>query len=104
MGGSIANAAAGSLPVERKTQTLGSSCLQSNTHAPSKAADTLPEGQQIFIAKMAVKMSLGVQLTVEENGLITKYMMNGLNLLNEADHKRYFYLRSEALEQALKRE
>lgn len=69
-----------------------------------KAVDKLPEEQQDFIQSVAVKMSLGQQLTLEESGLVSTYVGHGFTLLNQEDKERYFYLRSEALEEALRRE
>jgi len=69
-----------------------------------KAVGKLPEEQQDFIQSMATKMRLGQQLTLEENGLVSTYVGHGLTLLSQEDKDKYFYLRSEALEEALKRE
>ena len=69
-----------------------------------KVVGKLPEVQQDFIQSVAAKMSLGQQLTLEESGLVSTYIGHGLTLLNQEDKERYFYLRSEALEEALRRE
>jgi len=69
-----------------------------------KAVGKLPEEQQDFIQSVAAKMRLGQQLTLEESGLVSIYVGHGLTLLNQEDKERYFYLRSEALEEALRRE
>ncbi len=68
-----------------------------------KAVGKLPEEQQDFIQSMATKMRLGQQLTLEENELVSTCVAYGLTLFNQEDKERYFYLRSEALEEALKR-
>ena len=69
-----------------------------------KAVDKLPEEQQDFIQSVVAKMRLGQQLTLEESGLVSTYVGHGFTLLNQEDKERYFYLRSEALEEALRRE
>ena len=69
-----------------------------------KAVGKLPVKQQDFIQSVAAKMRSGQQLTLEESGLVSTYVGHGLTLLNQEDKERYFYLRSEALEEALKRE
>ncbi len=57
---------------------------------------------QLHREKVAVE--LGQQLTLEESGLVSTYVGNGLTLLNQDDKERYFCLRSEALEEAIRRE
>jgi len=69
-----------------------------------KAVGKLSGEQQDFIQSMATKMRLGQQLTLEENGLVSAYVGHGLTLLSQEDKNKYLYLRSEALEEALKRE
>jgi len=69
-----------------------------------KAVGKLPVKQQDFIQSVATKMRLGQQITLAESGLVSTYVGHGLTLLNQEDKERYFYLRSEALEEALKRE
>ena len=69
-----------------------------------KAVGKLPAEQQDFIQSVATKMRLGQQLTLEENGLVSTYVGHGFSLLSQEDKDKYLYLRSEALEEALKRE
>jgi len=69
-----------------------------------KAVGKLPVKQQDFIQSVTAKMRLGQQLTLEESGLVSTYVGHGLTLLSPEDKDKYFYLRSEALEEALKRE
>ena len=69
-----------------------------------KAVGKLPAEQQDFIQSVAIKMGLGQQLTLEESGLVSTYVGHGFSLLSQEDKDKYLYLRSEALEEALKRE
>jgi len=69
-----------------------------------KAVGKLPEEQQAFIQSMAAKMRLGQQLTLEENELVSTCVAYGLTILSPEDNDKYFYLRSKALEEALRRE
>ena len=69
-----------------------------------KAVGKLPAEQRDFIQSVAVKMRLGQQLTLEESGLVSTYVGHGFSLLGQEDKDKYLYLRSEALEEALKRE
>jgi len=69
-----------------------------------KAVGKLPVKQQDFIQSVAAKMRLGEQITLEESGLISTYVGHGFSLLSQEDQGKYLYLRSEALEEALKRE
>jgi len=69
-----------------------------------KAVGKLPVEQQDFIQSVATKMRLGQQITLEESGLVSTYIGRGFSLLSQEDKDKYLYLRSEALEEALKRE
>jgi hypothetical protein len=69
-----------------------------------KAVGNLPVKQQDSIQSLATKMSLGQQLTFEENRLVSTYLEHGFSLLSQEDKDKYLYLRSEALEEALRRE
>jgi len=69
-----------------------------------KAVGKLPVDQQDFIQSVAAKMRLGQQLTLEESGLVSTYVGHGFSLLGQEDKDKYLYLRSEALEEALRRE
>ena len=69
-----------------------------------KAVGKLPAEQQDFIQSVAIKMGLGQQLTLEESGLVSTYVGHGFSLLSQEDKDKYLYLRSEALEEALRRE
>ncbi len=69
-----------------------------------KAVAMLPPEQQTVIQTVDTKISLGQQPTVEEQKLVSTYLVLGIDLLNEENRDRYFYLRTKALEEALKRE
>jgi hypothetical protein len=69
-----------------------------------KAVGNLPVKQQDSIQSLATKMSLGQQLTFEENRFVSTYLEHGFSLLSQEDKDKYLYLRSEALEEALRRE
>ena len=69
-----------------------------------KAVGKLSEEQQDFIQSVATKMRLGQQPTLEENELVSISVAYGLTLLSPEDNDKYFYLRSKALEEALRRE
>ena len=69
-----------------------------------KAVGKLPAEQQDFIQSVSTKMRLGQQITLEESGLVSTYVGHGFSLLNQEDKDKYLYLRSEALEEALRRE
>ena len=69
-----------------------------------KAVGKLPVEQQDFIQSLATKIRLGQEITLEEEGLFSTYAEHCLSLLSQEDKDKYLYLRSEALEEALKRE
>lgn len=69
-----------------------------------KAVGKLPAEQQDFIQSVAIKMLLGQQITFEENEIISIYVGHGFSLLSQEDKDKYLYLRSKALEEALRRE
>jgi len=69
-----------------------------------KAVGKLPAEQQDFIQSVATKMRLGQQITLEESGLVSTYVEHGFSFLSQEDKDRYLYLRSEAVEEALRRE
>ena len=69
-----------------------------------KAVGKLPAEQQDFIQSVATKMRSEQQITLEESGLVSIYVEHGFSLLSQEDKDRYLYLRSEALEEALRRE
>ena len=69
-----------------------------------KALGKLPAEQQDFIQSVSTKMRLGQQITFEESGLVSTYVGHGFSLLNQEDKDKYLYSRSEALEEALRRE
>jgi len=50
-----------------------------------KAVGKLPVKQQDFIQSIVAKMRLGQQLTLEESGLVSIYVGQGLTLLNQED-------------------
>jgi hypothetical protein len=69
-----------------------------------KAVGKLPIEQQDFIQSVATKMRLGQQITLEESEFVSTYVEHGFSLLSQEDKDKYLYLRSEALEEALRRE
>ena len=69
-----------------------------------KAVGKLPAEQQDFIQSVATKMRSEQQITLEESGLVSTYVEHGFSLLSQEDKDRYLYLRSEAVEEALRRE